>query len=225
MQNVPEAVAASPATDQERDVVLAPKFTPAPTPPVAEKPFACPHEGCDKRYIHEYKLNLHLKNAHTANEVEEDYHQGRGAAPQEEDEIEEESDQDTYQEVVPKYHEVPEAVEPTQKGRSGTKASGKGKIRVVSRQPAKPTKRKRANPVPAESNIKPHIKHNSGGRSGITRQELRPEFGDDSEETEDEDRDNTEEEDNVKHMGGHMGQRMGGMMGDDDDEETEDDLE
>lgn len=29
-----------------------------------ERPFACHHEGCDKRYIHEYKLNLHLRKEH-----------------------------------------------------------------------------------------------------------------------------------------------------------------
>jgi transcription factor YY len=29
-----------------------------------ERPFACHHKGCNKRYIHEYKLNLHLRKEH-----------------------------------------------------------------------------------------------------------------------------------------------------------------
>ncbi|GBG91506.1 hypothetical protein CBR_g52462 [Chara braunii] len=35
-------------------------------PPSAagERPFGCPFEGCGKRYIHEYKLNLHLRKEH-----------------------------------------------------------------------------------------------------------------------------------------------------------------
>lgn len=228
LQNIPEAAAVSPVTDPERDVVV-PKYTPPPPPPppVVEKPFACPFDGCDKRYIHEYKLNLHLKNAHMINETEEGFRSGRGGS-QNEDEIEEiESDQDAFQEVVPKYYEqVPKSVEPAQKRRPGPKASGKAKIRVTSKPPAKITKRKRANPVPAESNLKLHIKHSGAGRSVISRQEPKLEIADDSEETEDEDRDNTEEEDNVKHMGGgYMGQQMSGMIGEDDDEETEDDMD
>ncbi|KAJ1279476.1 hypothetical protein BS78_04G159700 [Paspalum vaginatum] len=35
--------------------------TPAPS---AERPYVCPYDGCDKAYIHEYKLNLHLKKEH-----------------------------------------------------------------------------------------------------------------------------------------------------------------
>lgn len=228
-KNIPEATAVSPVTDPEREV--APKYTPPPAPaappPVIEKPFACPFDGCDKRYIHEYKLNLHLKNAHQINEVEEGFRSGRGGNQHEEiDEIEDESDQDIFQEVVPKYYEqVPKAVEPTQKRRPGPKPSSKGQLRVVSKPPAKVTKRKRANPVPAESNIKLHIKHSGAGRSGTARPERKPEIADDSEETEDEDRDNTEEEDNVKHIGGQMGQHMSVMRGEEDDEETEDDMD
>ncbi|CAM6088274.1 unnamed protein product [Calypogeia fissa] len=229
-KNNPEPTVASPVTDPEKDVVV-PKYTPAPAapppPPVVEKPFVCPFEGCDKRYIHEYKLNLHLKNAHMINEVvEEEFRPGRVVA-QVEDEIEDDSDQDAYQEVVPKYYEqVPKAVEPTQKRKPGPKPSaGKGKLRVVTKPPAKVAKRKRPNPAPADSNLKVHIKHSSAGRSGISRQEFKSEAADDSEETEDEDRDNTEEEDNVKHMGGHMGQHRSEMIGEEDDEETEDDMD
>ncbi|VAI46240.1 unnamed protein product [Triticum turgidum subsp. durum] len=36
------------------------------TPPVpsADRPYVCPYDGCAKAYIHEYKLNLHLKKEH-----------------------------------------------------------------------------------------------------------------------------------------------------------------
>jgi len=32
--------------------------------PSAERPYVCPYDGCAKAYIHEYKLNLHLKKEH-----------------------------------------------------------------------------------------------------------------------------------------------------------------
>jgi hypothetical protein len=39
---------------------------PQATPPVpsAERPYVCPYDGCAKAYIHEYKLNLHLRKEH-----------------------------------------------------------------------------------------------------------------------------------------------------------------
>jgi hypothetical protein len=33
-------------------------------PATPARPYECPYEGCDKAYIHEYKLNLHLKREH-----------------------------------------------------------------------------------------------------------------------------------------------------------------
>ncbi|KAJ0727168.1 putative transcription factor C2H2 family [Helianthus annuus] len=35
------------------------------------RPYACPYEGCEKAYIHEYKLNLHLKREHPGHFPEE----------------------------------------------------------------------------------------------------------------------------------------------------------
>ena len=32
--------------------------------PSANRPYVCPYDGCAKAYIHEYKLNLHLKKEH-----------------------------------------------------------------------------------------------------------------------------------------------------------------
>uniref|UniRef100_A0A804NS31 C2H2-type domain-containing protein n=4 Tax=Zea mays TaxID=4577 RepID=A0A804NS31_MAIZE len=40
------------------------KVSAAPPAPSAERPYVCPYDGCDKAYIHEYKLNLHLKKEH-----------------------------------------------------------------------------------------------------------------------------------------------------------------
>ncbi|CAL4968863.1 unnamed protein product [Urochloa decumbens] len=40
------------------------KVSATPPAPSAERPYVCPYEGCDKAYIHEYKLNLHLKKEH-----------------------------------------------------------------------------------------------------------------------------------------------------------------
>ncbi|GJM94303.1 hypothetical protein PR202_ga10939 [Eleusine coracana subsp. coracana] len=45
----------------------------------AERPFVCPYEGCDKAYIHCYKLNLHLKTMHPEHGQEENgKHTGSG---------------------------------------------------------------------------------------------------------------------------------------------------
>ncbi|KAK9050959.1 hypothetical protein SSX86_027584 [Deinandra increscens subsp. villosa] len=37
----------------------------------SDRPYACPYEGCDKAYIHEYKLNLHLRREHPGHFPEE----------------------------------------------------------------------------------------------------------------------------------------------------------
>ncbi|WOL00876.1 hypothetical protein Cni_G09589 [Canna indica] len=36
-----------------------------------ERPYVCPYEGCEKAYIHEYKLNLHLRREHPGHNSEE----------------------------------------------------------------------------------------------------------------------------------------------------------
>lgn len=40
------------------------KSSATPPAPSAERPYVCPYDGCAKAYIHEYKLNLHLKKEH-----------------------------------------------------------------------------------------------------------------------------------------------------------------
>lgn len=37
----------------------------------SDRPYTCPYEGCDKAYIHEYKLNLHLRREHPGHYADE----------------------------------------------------------------------------------------------------------------------------------------------------------
>ncbi|XP_062219286.1 zinc finger transcription factor YY1-like [Phragmites australis] len=50
------------APDHHHHKTVKPSAT--PPAPSAERPYVCPYDGCDKAYIHEYKLNLHLKKEH-----------------------------------------------------------------------------------------------------------------------------------------------------------------
>ncbi|CAA2993685.1 Uncharacterized zinc finger protein At4g06634 [Olea europaea subsp. europaea] len=44
-----------------------PKFSAGTSGPASsDRPYACPYAGCEKAYIHEYKLNLHLRREHLA---------------------------------------------------------------------------------------------------------------------------------------------------------------
>ncbi|WVZ95722.1 hypothetical protein U9M48_041451 [Paspalum notatum var. saurae] len=49
----------------------APKASAQATTNFADRPYVCPYEGCDKAYIHSYKLNLHLKTQHPEHGQEE----------------------------------------------------------------------------------------------------------------------------------------------------------
>ncbi|XP_062179730.1 zinc finger transcription factor YY1-like isoform X1 [Phragmites australis] len=59
-----------------------PQSTTKPSTPAttsyAERPYVCPYEGCEKAYIHSYKLNLHLKTQHPEHGQEEN---GKLATP------------------------------------------------------------------------------------------------------------------------------------------------
>ncbi|XP_074564741.1 zinc finger transcription factor YY1 isoform X1 [Curcuma longa] len=57
-----------------------------------QRPYACPYEGCEKAYIHEYKLNLHFKREHPGHNSEEN----NKAAAAAEQGMEEGSDQEAY---------------------------------------------------------------------------------------------------------------------------------
>lgn len=95
------------SAQHEKSPINAPKYVPPPEKPVktpkhaaggahasasSERPFACPFKGCDKNYIHEYKLKMHLKNTHG---VEEDARTTQPYTAQ--NELDEANDHDPYQ--------------------------------------------------------------------------------------------------------------------------------
>ncbi|KAJ1385783.1 Zinc finger C2H2-type [Sesbania bispinosa] len=59
----------------------------------SDRPYACPHEGCEKAYIHEYELRLHLKREHPGHMSDENTEHSQVNADNEMDEA---SDQDAY---------------------------------------------------------------------------------------------------------------------------------
>ncbi|PIN26946.1 hypothetical protein CDL12_00303 [Handroanthus impetiginosus] len=91
------------ASHHEKNVIDAPKYTLPEKPvkaqkssggpsggPSSDRPYACPYEGCEKAYIHEYKLNLHLRREHPGHFPDEN------AKNNNENEVDEGSDQDPY---------------------------------------------------------------------------------------------------------------------------------
>ena len=59
----------------------------------SDSPYACPYDGCEKAYIHEYKLNLHLRREHPGHFPDENAKNMQTAAENEMDEM---SDSDAY---------------------------------------------------------------------------------------------------------------------------------
>lgn len=58
-------------TSQSERIHNAPKAPVVYAIPTPERPYACPYGGCGKAYIHEYKLNLHLRREHPGHNAEE----------------------------------------------------------------------------------------------------------------------------------------------------------
>lgn len=90
-----------------QNIIDTPKYTPPPEKPVktprstgasapasSERPYACPYEGCEKAYIHEYKLNLHLRREHPGHFPDENAKNNN--QNNNENEIDEGSDVDVY---------------------------------------------------------------------------------------------------------------------------------
>ncbi|GFQ04510.1 uncharacterized zinc finger protein at4g06634 [Phtheirospermum japonicum] len=72
--------------------IKTPKALTGPLGPVTpDRPYGCPYEGCGKAYIHEYKLNLHLRREHPGHFPEENSTRNNN-----ENEMDENSDQDAY---------------------------------------------------------------------------------------------------------------------------------
>ncbi|XP_061982329.1 zinc finger transcription factor YY1-like isoform X2 [Populus nigra] len=59
----------------------------------SDRPYICPYEGCEKDYIHEYKLKLHLRREHPDHMADENAENANSNADNEMDEA---SDQDAY---------------------------------------------------------------------------------------------------------------------------------
>ncbi|KAL5567304.1 hypothetical protein UlMin_030468 [Ulmus minor] len=59
----------------------------------SDRPYACPYEGCEKAYIHEYKLKLHLRREHPGHTSDEN---ADNAPTNADNDMDEASDQDAY---------------------------------------------------------------------------------------------------------------------------------
>lgn len=129
----------------------------------SDRPYACPYEGCEKAYIHEYKLKLHLRREHPGHTSDEN---AENAAANADNEMDEASDQDAY---------------------GGKRVNGKSQKQSrpkpnLKLPPAKITQRKGSTPSPAPVNVMK--------KAWPAKEEAYEE--EDSEETE-EDRDNVED--------------------------------
>jgi hypothetical protein len=129
----------------------------------SDRPYACPYEGCEKAYIHEYKLKLHLRDRHRGHISDEN---AENAAANADNEMDEASDQDAY---------------------GGKRANGKNQKQSRSKPnlklpPPKVAQRK--------GSTQPSIPVNVTKKSWPVKEEAYEE--EDSEETE-EDRDNVED--------------------------------
>ncbi|RDX89461.1 Zinc finger transcription factor YY1 [Mucuna pruriens] len=60
----------------------------------SDRPYACPYDGCEKAYIHEYKLRLHLKREHPGELMPDE--NAEHAHANADNEMDEASDQDAY---------------------------------------------------------------------------------------------------------------------------------
>ncbi|CAD5179230.1 unnamed protein product [Musa acuminata subsp. malaccensis] len=104
----------------------------------AERRFACPYEGCGKAYIHEYKLNLHLRKEHPGHNPVEN----RKSALSIDQTIDEPSNQDAY----------------TTKGGIGKNSKRRKPNLTLLMPPAKLPKRTRPNLVPLDTKtVKNHM--------------------------------------------------------------------
>ncbi|KAH7286256.1 hypothetical protein KP509_33G066500 [Ceratopteris richardii] len=153
----------------EKEIKLQKTAVAASTSASLDRPFACPYAGCDKRYIHEYKLNLHLRKEH-ANESlpEPNTRTGRHLVADE---------------------DMDEGLERDPKGAS-MHHSSRGKFRFGPKAPTpKPVHRKWPSASPSEVSMKMPAGHFSMQRESGHRA-----YHADSEETEEEDGEDTEDE-------------------------------
>lgn len=184
----------------DREIVVKPKNVnpPRQDSTASDRPFACPHPGCTKRYIHEYKLNLHLRNSH-ADEHEESP-VGRGDSDGEDD--------------------VDEGFTPaSSRGAATGRGSGRGKLKIIpkreavveAKQQKKGSRKLMQKEVDLNLRMRLPSEPSYYGVHGKVKH-----TAPDSEETEEDDAENTEDE-GYRYYQGRGGR---GMV---DDEDTEDD--
>ncbi|KAK4792779.1 hypothetical protein SAY86_023214 [Trapa natans] len=111
----------------EKSVAIeVPKYTPPlekpsrvskPSCASSDRPFACPYDGCEKAYIHEYKLKLHLRREHPGHMAEENPDQ----------EMDEASDQETYTLKRPNNGKTPKQSKRKARARASTTKAVKRK--------------------------------------------------------------------------------------------------
>ncbi|KAG6780180.1 hypothetical protein POTOM_013034 [Populus tomentosa] len=129
----------------------------------SDRPYICPYEGCEKDYIHEYKLKLHLRREHPDHMADENAENANSNADNEMDEA---SDQDAY---------------------GGKRVNGKSQKHSRTKPnlktpPVKIRQRKGSSSSPATLNV---VKKPWPVKGDI--------YEEDSEETEEEDHDNAED--------------------------------
>lgn len=190
--------------ERDRENVIIPRTKSGPPRQdlnASDRPFACPHPGCTKRYIHEYKLNLHLRSSHPDENPEyEESPVGRGDSDGEDD-IDEGS------------------IQGNPARGSAAKGSGRGKLKIIPKREAIEPKRKKGSKKvqkEVDLNLRMRLPSEPNYWGGGQVKQTAP-VRDDSEETEEDDAENTEDE-GYKYYQGRGGDRS--MV---DDEDTEDD--
>jgi len=133
----------------------------------SDRPFACPHPGCTKRYIHEYKLNLHLRNSHADENLE----------------FEERVDSDGEDDIDEGF---------TPASRTPARGSGRGKLKIIPKREPVETKQKKRGKMQKEVdlNLRMRVSNEPTYYGGGPVKQAAP----DSEETEEDDAENTEDE-------------------------------
>ncbi|XP_047323015.1 zinc finger transcription factor YY1-like [Impatiens glandulifera] len=170
--------------------VRTPKASSTHAPVSSDRPFGCPYDGCEKAYIHEYKLKLHLKREHSGHFSDEN---AKNMLVDQHDMMNEGSDQDVYtgkrasskavqkrSKPKPNLKQLP----PMKVGRKGTSTSAN--VNVV-RKPWPVMKDDNVYEEEDSEETEEDMDNNVEGGAGWRYGENIEDDDDDDEETEDED--------------------------------------
>ncbi|KAL8160520.1 hypothetical protein V2J09_002057 [Rumex salicifolius] len=147
------------SSHHEKNPAEAAKYTPPVEKPVkttkpsstaygsasSARPYGCPYEGCGKAYIHEYKLNLHLRREHPGHYSEDNNHPKTSQMNNNNNLVdnEVEEDQDAYSRKrvngksskQPKHSKPSVKLPPSKAARKGSTNVGPINVSVVKKQP------------------------------------------------------------------------------------------